>query len=100
MAAKKIISWPLNTTIQAQMPLLAAKYKLTESAKTNQILAESANADNRFHRLLKGSQLLVAAKTCHQEQNSSVKIQLENGQKNQLSPFRLFYAVSHTSTCP
>jgi hypothetical protein len=60
MAAKKGISWPLNTTIQAQACLLATKQNLAESARINQYLAESANSVNGFHRPLMRSKHFTA----------------------------------------
>jgi hypothetical protein len=84
MAAKKSIMWPLNTTIQAQTPLLATKHKLAESAKINQFLAKSTNFTNGFHRLLKGTQHFASLTMYNREHVLSVKTRSEKQPENHI----------------
>jgi hypothetical protein len=57
---------------------------LAESAKINQLLAESANSKNGFDRLLKRSQHLVVVVGTHHGEESSMKTRNGISQKEQL----------------
>jgi len=76
---------------ESSSDLAATKHKMAKSAEINQFLVKSTNFTNGFHRLLKGTQHLTAAKTDNEGQAlQALTRQCDGGLNCHWSRFSLF----------